>query len=135
MARINAYRALASPSLIALSSTDPILTAFELSWELKSLAHTEHEFKAEYTVISALFKKSSISQLIQRFFSCDFKELRRQCMSFAEALLNQTRGSQELAIILNYDPNTDIPYQDGDHMKLARLELAIAYKQKKVTNV
>jgi transient-receptor-potential-like protein len=53
-------------------------------------------------------------------------------MSFAEALLNQTRSSQELAIILNYDPNTETPYQDGDHMKLARLELAIAYKQKKV---
>lgn len=33
--RINAYRALASPSLIALSSKDPILTAFELSWELR----------------------------------------------------------------------------------------------------
>lgn len=33
--RINAYRALASPSLISLSSKDPILTAFELSWELR----------------------------------------------------------------------------------------------------
>ncbi|CAG0918283.1 unnamed protein product [Notodromas monacha] len=107
MARINAYRALASPSLIALSSTDPILTAFELSWELKTLAYTEHEFKAEYM------------------------DLKRQCMSFAESLLNQTRSSQELAIILNYDPHTDVPYQDGDHMKLARLELAIDYKQKK----
>lgn len=46
-------------------------------------------------------------------------------------LLNQTRTSQELAIILNHDPE-DVPYQDGDHMKLTRLELAIAYKQKKV---
>ncbi|XP_063590170.1 transient receptor potential-gamma protein-like [Penaeus indicus] len=50
--RINAYRALASPSLIALSSTDPILTAFELSWELKNLANTEHEFRAEYTFVA-----------------------------------------------------------------------------------
>lgn len=43
--RINAYRALASPSLIALSSKDPILTAFELSWELRRLSFMEHEFK------------------------------------------------------------------------------------------
>ncbi|TRY66970.1 hypothetical protein TCAL_04371 [Tigriopus californicus] len=37
LSRINAYKALASPSLIALSSKDPILTAFELSNELKRL--------------------------------------------------------------------------------------------------
>lgn len=43
--RINAYRALASPSLVALSSKDPILTAFELSWELRRLSFLEHEFK------------------------------------------------------------------------------------------
>lgn len=48
--RINAYRALASPSLIALSSKDPILTAFELSWELRRLSFLEHEFKTEYQV-------------------------------------------------------------------------------------
>lgn len=48
--RINAYRALASPSLIALSSKDPILTAFELSWELRRLSLLEHEFKCEYQV-------------------------------------------------------------------------------------
>ncbi|KAA0203063.1 hypothetical protein HAZT_HAZT008002, partial [Hyalella azteca] len=50
MSRINSYRALASPSLIALSSTDPILTAFELSGELKSLAYEENEFSSEYVV-------------------------------------------------------------------------------------
>jgi transient receptor potential cation channel subfamily C len=48
--RINAYRSLASPSLIALSSKDPILTAFELSWELRRLSFMEHEFKCEYQV-------------------------------------------------------------------------------------
>ncbi|XP_076318775.1 transient receptor potential-gamma protein-like isoform X2 [Tachypleus tridentatus] len=46
--RINAYLALASPSLIALSSKDPILTAFELSWELRQLSFMEHEFKNDY---------------------------------------------------------------------------------------
>lgn len=50
MSRINSYRALASPSLIALSSTDPILTAFELSGELKTLAYEENEFSSEYVV-------------------------------------------------------------------------------------
>lgn len=52
--RINAYRALASPSLISLSSKDPILTAFELSWELRRLSFMEHEFKSEYQVCSTL---------------------------------------------------------------------------------
>lgn len=47
--RINAYRALASPSLIALSSKDPILTAFELSWELRRLSFLEHEFKVSFS--------------------------------------------------------------------------------------
>lgn len=106
LARVNEYRALASPSLIALSSQDPLLTAFQLSWELRNLAFAEQECKAQYL------------------------ELRRQCQSFAVDLLDQSRSSQELAIILNYDPESP-PYMDGDHMKLTRLELAIDYKQKK----
>lgn len=57
--------------------------------------------------------------------------LRKQCQQFAVQLLHQARSSQELAIILNHDP--DSPYEEGEHMKLARLELAIDYKQKKVS--
>ncbi|XP_026472025.1 transient-receptor-potential-like protein [Ctenocephalides felis] len=106
LARLNEYRALASPSLIVLSSTDPILTAFQLSWELRNLAFSEQECKTEYL------------------------ELRRQCQQFAVDLLHQSRSSQELAIILNHDPNGK-PYVDGEHMNLARLELAINYKQKR----
>lgn len=52
LSRINAYKALASPSLIALSSKDPIRTAFELSGELRRLQGMEHEFKTEYIVSS-----------------------------------------------------------------------------------
>lgn len=48
--RINAYRALSASSLIALSSRDPVLTAFELAWELKRLQTMESEFRAEYGV-------------------------------------------------------------------------------------
>ena len=39
--RLNIYKALASPSLIALSSEDPILTAFRLGWELKELSKVQ----------------------------------------------------------------------------------------------
>uniref|UniRef100_A0A8C4VKX4 Transient receptor potential cation channel subfamily C member 4 n=1 Tax=Gopherus evgoodei TaxID=1825980 RepID=A0A8C4VKX4_9SAUR len=46
--RLNIYKALASPSLIALSSEDPFLTAFQLSWELQELSKVENEFKSEY---------------------------------------------------------------------------------------
>lgn len=58
-------------------------------------------------------------------------DLRKQCQQFAVDLLQQSRSSSELAIILNHDPDSP-PYQEGEHMKLARLELAIMYKQKKV---
>lgn len=108
LSRVNEYRALASPSLIALSSADPLLTAFKLSWELRNLAFAEQECKSEYL------------------------DLRRQCQQFAVDLLDQSRSSQELAIILNHDPDAP-PYADGDHMNLARLELAINHKQKKVS--
>ena len=43
-------------------SKDPILTAFELSWELRQLAFSEFEFKSEYLVrTSSIFSLSSSS--------------------------------------------------------------------------
>lgn len=92
---------------MALSSADPLLTAFQLSWELRDLATAEPESRADYL------------------------ELRKSCQQFSVDLLQQIRSSTELAVILNHDPNSP-PYEDGEHMKLARLELAILYKQKKV---
>ncbi|BFG05181.1 transient-receptor-potential-like protein [Drosophila madeirensis] len=106
LSRVNIYRALCSPSLICLTSSDPILTAFQLSWDLRNLALTEQECKADYI------------------------ELRRQCQNFAVDLLDQTRTSNELAIILNYDPHMS-SYEPGDRMSLTRLVQAISYKQKK----
>ena len=112
--RINAYRALASPSLIALSSKDPVLTAFELSWELKRLSRLENEFKLDY------------------------EDLAKTVRDFAVDLLDQVRGSQELEIILNHD-STGVPVTDTsqatqiEKMNLARLKLAIKYKQKRVS--
>ncbi|XP_038055091.1 short transient receptor potential channel 4-like [Patiria miniata] len=99
--RLNIYRALASPSLISLSSEDPILTAFELSWELRKLSYRENEFKAEYD------------------------KLVEQCREFATDLLDQTRGSKELECILNRD--NDSPTGEDP---LSRLRLALKYKQK-----
>ena len=106
--RINAYKALASPSLICLSSKDPILTSFELSCELKQLSKLENEFKADYERLAA------------------------RCQEFAVDLLEQTRGSRELAIVLNHD-NSSAEEQNNDKVRLSRLKLAIKYKQKKVS--
>ncbi|XP_055249431.1 short transient receptor potential channel 5 [Moschus berezovskii] len=104
--RLNIYKALASPSLIALSSEDPILTAFRLGWELKELSKVENEFKAEY------------------------EELSQQCKLFAKDLLDQARSSRELEIILNHrdDHNEDLDPQR--YHDLAKLKVAIKYHQK-----
>ncbi|XP_026102444.1 short transient receptor potential channel 4-like [Carassius auratus] len=103
--RLNIYRALASPSLIALSSEDPFLTAFQLSWELQELSEVENEFKSEY------------------------EELSQQCKQFAKDLLDQTRSSRELELILNYRDDMNLLEDEGNN-DLARLKLAIKYHQK-----
>ncbi|XP_016123513.1 short transient receptor potential channel 4-like [Sinocyclocheilus grahami] len=103
--RLNIYKALASPSLIALSSEDPFLTAFQLSWELQELSKVENEFKAEY------------------------EELSHQCKRFAKDLLDQTRSSRELELILNFSDDVNL-LQDEANNELARLKLAIKYRQK-----
>ncbi|KAK1119753.1 hypothetical protein K0M31_013169 [Melipona bicolor] len=104
-ARINAYRALTSPSLIALSSRDPLLTAFELSWELRRLSQMEQEFRFEYN------------------------EMREQTQLFSQSLLDHARTSLELEIMLNYNPHGD-NWEPGERQTLDRLKLAIKYKQK-----
>uniref|UniRef100_A0A8C7FZ01 Transient receptor potential cation channel, subfamily C, member 4b n=1 Tax=Oncorhynchus kisutch TaxID=8019 RepID=A0A8C7FZ01_ONCKI len=103
--RLNIYKALASPSLIALSSEDPFLTAFQLSWELQELSKVENEFMSEY------------------------EELSQQCKQFAKDLLDQTRSSRELELILNYRDDIN-PLLDENTNDLARLKLAIKYRQK-----
>ena len=54
--RINAFRALASPSIICLTAKDPILLAFQLSWDLRRLSFEEHEFRNEYQVSALGFR-------------------------------------------------------------------------------
>ncbi|CAH8853337.1 unnamed protein product [Trichobilharzia szidati] len=118
--RINTYRALTSPSFIILTSNDPILTAFELSWELKKLGQLENEFRSDY------------------------EEMEAKCQQFATDMLAQTRSSAELSVVLNHDTGGDstgchvggIDRQSysgdiSERMQLSRLKLAIRYEQKK----
>ncbi|KAK6013927.1 transient-receptor-potential calcium channel protein, partial [Ostertagia ostertagi] len=108
--RINAYRALASPSLICLSAKDPILYAFELSWELRRLSYIENEFRSEY------------------------QELSQKCQKFSVNMLDQVRGSKELEIVLNH---TTTAWEEVTTRgtptteQLARLKLAIKLRQKR----
>uniref|UniRef100_A0A182LT00 Transient receptor ion channel domain-containing protein n=1 Tax=Anopheles culicifacies TaxID=139723 RepID=A0A182LT00_9DIPT len=104
--RINAYKALSSSSLIALSSKDPISTAFHLSWELRRLSRMETEFRAEYT------------------------QMRLSVQEFATALLDHARTSNELEIMLNYSPGAVDNWEPGERQTLERLKLALNHKQK-----
>lgn len=111
--RINAYRALASPAWISLTSSDPILAAFELSWELRNLALRENEFKDT------------------------FIELSNQCKKCACDMLDQCRTTEEVIAVLNKSKDSDSETEDYDEfghgkLTLARLKLAIKYEQKEV---
>uniref|UniRef100_F1KU57 Transient receptor potential-gamma protein n=1 Tax=Ascaris suum TaxID=6253 RepID=F1KU57_ASCSU len=109
--RINAYRALASPSLICLSAKDPILYAFELSYELRRLSYIENEFRSEY------------------------QELSQKCQKFSVNMLDQVRGSKELEIVLNHTTNAweEVTQRKSLHLchQLARLKLAVQLRQKR----
>ncbi|XP_076836481.1 short transient receptor potential channel 5 [Brachyhypopomus gauderio] len=104
--RLNIYKTLASPSLVALSSEDPILTAFRLGWELKELSKVENEFRQEY------------------------EELSQQCKLFAKDLLDQARSSRELETILNHRDDHSEELDPRKCRDLAKLKLAIKYHQK-----
>ncbi|CAG0922613.1 unnamed protein product [Notodromas monacha] len=51
-------------------------------------------------------------------------------MDFARALLDHTRSSFELEVLLNHNP-TGVAVESGERMHLHRLKLAIKYRQKK----
>ncbi|XP_066267301.1 short transient receptor potential channel 1-like isoform X2 [Branchiostoma lanceolatum] len=107
--RLNIYRALASPSLMALTEEDPIHKAWILSNELKRLSFVEVEFKSDYEKLSA------------------------QCKKFSTDLLDEVRDSKELLSVLNaHNPNHPEPVKEkgGVGMSLARLKLAVEYGQK-----
>lgn len=60
--------------------------------------------------------------------------MRQAVQDFAKSLLDHSRTSQELEIMLNYSSITGVDacdvWEPGDHQSLDRLKLAINYKQK-----
>ncbi|XP_075448555.1 short transient receptor potential channel 6 [Ascaphus truei] len=106
--RINAYKGLASPAYLSLSSEDPVMTALELSNELAVLANIEKEFKNDY------------------------KKLSMQCKDFVVGLLDLCRNTEEVEAILNGDVDTNHSNVEADgRPSLCRLKLAIKYELKK----
>ncbi|MGH0143673.1 UNVERIFIED_CONTAM: hypothetical protein FKN15_029769 [Acipenser sinensis] len=105
--RINAYRGLASPAYLSLSSEDPVFTALELSNELAKLANIEKEFKNDY------------------------RKLSMQCKDFVVGVLDLCRDTEEVEAILNGD--VDAEQVQGQHHRasLSRVKLAIKYEVKK----
>ncbi|KAM8976276.1 short transient receptor potential channel 6 [Pelodytes ibericus] len=106
--RINAYKGLASPAYLSLSSEDPVMTALELSNELAVLANIEKEFKNDY------------------------KKLSMQCKDFVVGLLDLCRNTEEVEAILNGDIDmTHSALEANGRPSLCRLKLAIKYEVKK----
>ncbi|MGH0185689.1 UNVERIFIED_CONTAM: hypothetical protein FKN15_018152, partial [Acipenser sinensis] len=105
--RINAYKGLASPAYLSLSSEDPVLTALELSNELTKLANIEKEFKNDY------------------------RKLSMQCKDFVVGVLDLCRDTEEVEAILNGD--VDAEQDEGPHHRasLSRVKMAIKYEVKK----
>uniref|UniRef100_A0A8C9UK41 Transient receptor potential cation channel subfamily C member 3 n=1 Tax=Spermophilus dauricus TaxID=99837 RepID=A0A8C9UK41_SPEDA len=109
--RINAYKGLASPAYLSLSSEDPVLTALELSNELAKLANIEKEFKNDY------------------------RKLSMQCKDFVVGVLDLCRDSEEVEAILNGDLESAEPPEVHRHRALSRVKLAIKYEVKKLGRV
>ena len=111
--RINTFKALASPAWTSLTTSDPILAAFRLSWELQHLAMRENEFKDIYM------------------------QLNEQIKMFAVDLLEQCRSSEEVNAVLNKESESDDEFPDEDVnseiLTLIRLRLALKYEQKQVS--
>lgn len=59
--------------------------------------------------------------------------MRQNVQEFATSLLDQTRTSHELEVMLNFNPLPGLGiWEPGDRQSLDRLKLAISYKQKQV---
>lgn len=68
---------------------------------------------------------------VENEFKSEYEELSQQCKQFAKDLLDQTRSSRELEMILNYRDDINLLDEEGNN-DLARLKLAIKYHQKEV---
>ncbi|XP_036432820.1 short transient receptor potential channel 3 [Colossoma macropomum] len=122
--RINAYRGLASPAYLSLSSEDPVLTALELSNELAKLANIEKEFKDKKRHKKDTMQHNCISLN-------DYRKLSMQCKDFVVGVLDLCRDTEEVEAILNGDISAEL--EEGQHHRtlLSRVKLAIKYEVKK----
>jgi transient receptor potential cation channel subfamily C len=66
-------------------------------------------------------------------FRAEYNAMRKNCQEFATSLLDHARTSNELEIMLNYNPHGE-NWEPGERQTLERLKLAIKYKQKMVSN-
>lgn len=82
-------------------------------------------------LISILFSMFCSDQ-VENEFKSEYEELSQQCKQFAKDLLDQTRSSRELEMILNYRDDINLLDEEGNS-DLARLKLAIKYHQKEVS--
>lgn len=105
--RLDVYRAMANPMWISLTGSDPFLTAFKLSRDLKSSAKQEDEFEKDYLALSL------------------------QCSQFALGLLDECKTSKEQRTVLNF-PGTDAGDEEFAEEALGLLHNAISYGQKEV---
>lgn len=105
--RLDIYRAMANPMWISLTGSDPFLTAFKLSKELKSSAKQEDEFEKDYLALSL------------------------QCSQFALGLLDECKSSKEQTTVLNF-PGSDASVDEFWEETLGLVHSAIAYGQKEV---
>lgn len=103
--RLDIYRAMANPMWISLTGTDPFLTAFKLSKDLKSSAKQEDEFEKDYLALSL------------------------QCGQFALGLLDECKTSKEQTTVLNF-PGSEASKGEFCEESLGLVHSAIAYGQK-----
>jgi len=71
---------------------------------------------------------------VENEFKSEYEELSQQCKQFAKDLLDQTRSSRELEMVLNYKDDINLLDEEGNN-DLARLKLAIKYYQKEVSMI
>jgi transient receptor potential cation channel subfamily C len=64
-------------------------------------------------------------------FRVEYNNMRKNVQEFSTSLLDHARTSNELEIMLNYNPSGE-NWEPGERQTLDRLKLAIKYKQKKV---
>ncbi|KAJ0181108.1 hypothetical protein K1T71_003193 [Dendrolimus kikuchii] len=101
-ARLSAYIALSSPTYLIQISSDPILTAFQLTAELLTNAAADRQLEEAYL------------------------QLRDDVSAFAVDLIECCRTSEEVELILKQTSNS----RTHRHFILPRLLLAVDYKQR-----